>query len=311
MSHSSFVHKSMLFIIFFLDLQWYSSYISAKKYAVFDGCYLCMKDDPFIHLCQPDPGKSCGACCGIYNYTDNSRESLVRRLKQRTEYFRKTVSKKEDVSRFSHMVRMSEDQTRRYEVIYSCEYLGFIDGEGKKIGCLLHPLQNRGLDLRDFSFYGKELCHGHFCPSYHYISREEIRSLIAIIDDWYLYGLCVTDIDLIKEYFRMIADGIAEMPSSEKFKNSILKEIALHFFSFKVSWPFRSPSVNRFGKYYFDGSQHMTNLIDYGAIGCEKSRFDKIFLSLCSEFNHIEELRNGESMIQGNIDEFVRAYHGS
>lgn len=52
----------------------------------------------------------------------------------------------------------------------------------------------------------------------------------AVFDDWYLYGLCVTDIDLIKEYFRMIADGIAEMPSSEKFKNSVLKEIAIHFF---------------------------------------------------------------------------------
>jgi hypothetical protein len=268
-----------------------------------------MSEGPFIHLCQPDPGKSCGACCGIYNYADSSREALVRRLKLRTEYFRKTVGKTEDVPRFSHMVRMSEDQTKRYEVIYNCEYLGFIDGKGEKIGCLLHPLQNGGLDLRDVSFYGGVLCRDHFCPSYHYLSREEKQSLIAVIDDWYLYGLCITDIDLIKEYFRMIADGIAETPSPEKFKDGILKEIAFQFFSLRDSWPFRSSSVNRFGKYYFDGSQYMINYIDYSTLGCEKSRYNKIFLSLCSEFNHIEELKNGEAMIQKNIDEFVRAYH--
>ena len=27
-----------------------------------------MPNEPCINLCQPDSGKSCGACCGIYNY---------------------------------------------------------------------------------------------------------------------------------------------------------------------------------------------------------------------------------------------------
>jgi hypothetical protein len=98
----------------------------------------------------------------------------------------------------------------------------------EKGGCLLHPLQNHGIDLRDVSFYGKDFCHGHFCPGYHYISREEKQSLIAIIDDWYLYGLCVTDVDLIREYFCVIANRIAETPAPEKFKNGVLKEIALY-----------------------------------------------------------------------------------
>ena len=36
------------------------------------------------HLCQPDAAKSCGACCGLYNYLDSSRPALEERLMFRT-----------------------------------------------------------------------------------------------------------------------------------------------------------------------------------------------------------------------------------
>jgi hypothetical protein len=98
------------------------------------------------------------------------------------------------------------------------------------------------------------------------------------------------------------------MPAPGKFRDGVLKEIAFSFFSFKISWPFRSSAVNRFGKYCFDGSKYMIHHIDYDALGCEKSRFDRIFMSLCSEFKNIRELRDGERLIQANINEFAHAY---
>jgi hypothetical protein len=267
-----------------------------------------MQDEAFEHLCQPDNCKSCGACCGLYNYADSTRDSLVERLRKRTRLFREMVTNQADLDFFAEAINKSEDQTKRYEVIYCCEYLGFLDRDEKKVGCLLHPIQNSGVDLRDVSFYGRDLCEGHFCPSYHYISKEEKNALINIIDDWYLYGLCITDIDLVKAYFRLISEGVYEMPSPYKFKSSLLRELALRFFSLKVNWPFRSPSVHRFGKYYFDGSQYMINHIDYESLGCDRSRFDQIFLSLSSEFNDREELKEAETIIQNMIDRFVRAY---
>jgi len=276
-----------------------------KKPSFFD------EDGNFIHLCQPDSAKSCGACCGIYNYADSTKESLVKRFRRRKEYYSNIVGKPEDVKLYSEVVRGSEDQTKLYEVIYCCEYLGFLDASEKKVGCLLHPLQCHGVDLRDVSFYGRNLCHGHFCSSYDYLSKEEKQSLIHIIDDWYLYGLCVTDIDLVKEYFRMVGNAVSEMPASGKFRSGALKEIALRFFSFKISWPYRSSDVNCFGKYYFDGSQYMIRYIDYQGLRCDKSRFDRIFQSLCSEFRKAEELKRAEDLIQANIDEFVRAYESS
>jgi hypothetical protein len=91
-----------------------------------------MTYDDFIHLCQPDAQKSCGACCGLYNYTDSTKESLVTRLRARTDRFLKTVTCPDDLPEFSEMVIISENQTKRYEGIYCCEYLGFIDNAEKK-----------------------------------------------------------------------------------------------------------------------------------------------------------------------------------
>lgn len=262
-------------------------------------------NDAFVHLCQPDVCKSCGACCGLYNYADSTRTSLVRRLRRRTARFHANVRGIEDLPAFSVQTRQTEDQSKRYEVIYCCEYIGFLDKEERRVGCLLHPLQHDGTDLRDVSFYGRELCDGHLCPSYHYISRQEKLALLHIFDDWYLYGLCLTDIDLVKAYFRLISDGVCETPAPERFIDGPLREAARRFFAFKLTWPFRSPAVNRFGKYYFDGSQYMINHIDYERLGCERSRFDGIFLSLSSEFTRREDLITAERLIQASIDEFI------
>lgn len=260
------------------------------------------------HLCQPDAGKSCGACCGVYNYADSSRESLIMRLRRRTTLFRHADKSPEGLQTFSRMMQATEDMARRYEVIYCCEYLGFLDAEEKRVGCLLHPLQNGGVDHRGVSFYGRELCDGHFCPSYHYISGEEKLALLNIIADWYLFGLVITDIDLVKSYFQLISDGVYETPSPERFKDGLLREKALAFFDLKLSWPFRSADVHRLGKYYFDGSQYMINHIDYEALGSERSRFDRIFLSLTSDFPSREDLRQAEGLIQSHLDAFIHAY---
>jgi hypothetical protein len=262
-------------------------------------------NDTSVHLCQPDAGKSCGACCGLYNYADSSRASLVERLRARTARFHAGVRGINDLPAFSDQIRQAEDQAKRYEVIYCCEYAGFLDPQERRVGCLLHPSVHGGDDWRGVSFYGRELCDGHFCPSYHYLSQEEKLSLLHILDDWYLYGLCLTDIDLVKEYFRLISDGICETPAPEKFRNGPFREIARRFFRFKLDWPFRSSAVNRLGKYYFDGSQYMINPIDYHKLGCERSRFDKIFSSLSSEFTSRHDVSAAERLIQACIDEFV------
>ena len=261
-----------------------------------------------IILCQPDAGKSCGACCGLYNYVDSSRSSLEQRLRARTKRFREMVKNPSDVEHYASQTLAGEDFAKRYEVIYCCEYLGFLDLGEKKVGCLLHPQQNSGIDLRTCSFYGQEICAGHICPSHHFIPQAQSQILIKIIYDWYLYGLCLTDIDLVKTYFRLIADRIGQELKPEVFNNESLKNIALEYFNWKITWPFRSPATNRLGKYYFDGSQYMISYIDYAKFGREVSVFNPIFQSLSSSFQDAAQIEAAEKLVWSNIESFVLAY---
>ncbi len=259
-------------------------------------------------LCQPDAGKSCGACCGLYNYVDSSREALTLRLSARTERFREMVKLPGDIESYAEATFAAEDFRKRYEVIYCCEYLGFLDDGEKKVGCLVHPLQNDGIDMRTGSFYGQEVCAGHLCPSHHFIPRSQQLILLKIIEDWYLYGLCLTDIDLVVEYFRLIADRIGEALKPDAFDQRALKETALEYFNWKITWPFRSAEANRLGKYYFDGSQYMISHIDYEKFGRDISPLNAILLSLSSEFHNADELAAAEKMIWSNIEKFVALY---
>ena len=40
-----------------------------------------------VHLCKPDENKSCGACCGLYNWENHLRDTLESLLEKRTELF--------------------------------------------------------------------------------------------------------------------------------------------------------------------------------------------------------------------------------
>ena len=133
------------------------------------------------------------------------------------------------------------------------------------------------------------------------------RALVELLDDWYLYGLCITDIDLVKDYFRHIGERLGETPASGDVPEGAGPAIARRFFAFKVDWPFRSPEINRFGRFYFDGSQHMIRPIDYAALGCERSRYDGIFLSLSSLFRNRRELQRAEGMIRENVEAVAAA----
>ncbi len=264
-----------------------------------------------IHLCQPDSGKSCGACCGLYNWDDHSRESLEPLFQKKTDLFRSLVRNSGSFDSYRREISELFSQSKLFETIYNCEFLGFVDGPQTKVGCLLHPMVNDGEDLRDHSFYGKELCASHECPSYTYLTQEEKKAVIYGCDDWYIYGLVVTDIDFVKEYFKFVHNTLGETTDPEKIKERELKAVVSDYFRLKEEWRFKSRK-KRLGKYYFSYEEYHIAEIDYQKrLGIDGSRFDKILVSLESEFRSAEELYEAERIVQASIDRFIEVYtHG-
>lgn len=267
-----------------------------------------------IHLCQPDETKSCAACCGIYNYVENGREDLARRFEYRGMLFSKARAGEITLEHYRDVVRHREDGRRIFKTIYSCEFAGFINAEKTRTGCMLHPMVTGGCDLRDKSFYGREICDGHFCPSYQKLTNKEASIVLAAVDDWYLYGSVITDIDFIKTFFSIVQNILGEEVSPAVTRTSpSLVRILKDYFSLKVSWTFRDLTKPRFGKYYFVGEEYDIGRIDYGRLGADVPVYDPIFSSLSSSFSTKDELDRAhtkiDNFIKGFCHEYERARH--
>jgi hypothetical protein len=260
-----------------------------------------------IHLCQPDNSKSCGACCGLYNWEDHSRKTLTALLETNTRLFF-SFGQKPDIASYRTLQSETVAQQKLCETIYNCEFLGFINTEQTRVGCLLHPFLHQGEDLRDCSFYGAEMCAGHFCPSYSYLSVPEQAAAATVIDDWYLYGLTITDIDFVKEFFTIVQNRLGDCLNPERFFELEVKNALRNYFQLKEHWKFAA-AKNRLGKYYFSRAEYQIARIEYEKNWKIKpSRFDKIFLSLASEFSTEEEVAEAERMVEEKINALVIAY---
>ena len=260
-----------------------------------------------VHLCQPDANKSCGACCGLYNYQDHSRVFLQTLLQKRTELFH-SFGNALHFESYRNESASFETSPKLLDAIYNCEFLGFLDEDEKRVGCLLHPSRNQEKDLRAHTFYGLELCAGHFCPSHSYLTVIEQKAVVATLDDWYLYGLVITDIDLVKEFFRQSQTRMGDSLRPERWQDESVQKSLRDFFALKECWEF-SAKRNRLGKYYFSHSEYQIARIEYEKKWRIKpSRFHKILLSLSSDFSSLEEVRIAEALIDEKIEAFVKAY---
>jgi len=103
-----------------------------------------------ISLCAPTPELSCFGCCPPIrpsHYDPLAYASSLRR-------------------EFSDNRRRFLDEGPRYRPIigFHCWALGYLDEWGRRVGCLLHPCQNGGEDLRSLIDYG-EKCRRESCLS--------------------------------------------------------------------------------------------------------------------------------------------------
>lgn len=170
-----------------------------------------MTTGPGAILCQPDPGKGCSACCGLFNLKDISRENLANFLSgDREGSF--NGDEPIDEAPGNEMVR---DITS-----HVCPHQGFIGNA--RPGCRRHPL-SCGADLRDSSLFGKKICDSFFCPAHYILGENEKKILISSTDDWYAFSIAVID----PNSFKWLLSAAAEHGKNGKALSGFLEESLL------------------------------------------------------------------------------------
>ena len=155
-----------------------------------------------IHLCQRAHA-SCGACCGLYNRTDQDRrlttEELWRRTRRLARAERTPAAFQEAAAELA-----AGGPEPLFPSVKICPLLGFLDAAGTRVGCLAHPLVTGGPDLRACGVYDVVTCEAFLCPSHAFLSEEE-AGLAEAAGDWYLYGLVVTDVPFLRAAVAAVA----------------------------------------------------------------------------------------------------------
>ncbi len=265
-----------------------------------------------IHLCQPDSEKSCAACCGIYNFRDNGRRAVRQRLLRNSVFLdpRSCATAQRLASHSQRWRPRDNGDAKRFQTIFNCEFVGFVDVEQRRVGCLLHPALHDGRDLRQCSFYGKDLCDGHFCPSYLSLTEDEQAFVVETLDDWYLYGLVITDIDLVKGIYQHLSDRLGRAVARAWLRPPTVRSRVQTFWQWKATWPYRRKGSDWFGKYLFVGDRYEELPIPYELWGRSPSPYHRILCALGSDFRSLEELDAAERLIETAMDQAERAFDG-
>lgn len=118
---------------------------------------------------------------------------------------------------------------------------------------MLHPSAtgNNGIDLRGMCHYGSMACKMFFCPAWNELSGEHLRILIAVVQDWHLFGLVVTDVDFVAALFHVLEEVVGcPLDAGKLLASDDAGEVFKEMLAWKDTWPFRGDSTVRRNRYY-------------------------------------------------------------
>lgn len=242
---------------------------------------------PEVYLCQISPQVSCGACCGLYNVADPSPEHIEAMLVRRTRWFAMVPRTVAGIDAFKARVEDSEPGERPFPDFHHCAFLGLIEDQGRRVGCLLHPLAigNDGLDWRGVSYYGGMACRTYFCPSVRQLPARWLAALRSSMDHWYLHGLIVTERQLLTAFFRELERRIGRKIDASDFSSSRQASRCLREFTrLKIDWPFRRRNAPGVCNYFFEDGRYPRPQWKAATDNVDHSPFDAIFRELDSGF---------------------------
>jgi hypothetical protein len=138
-------------------------------------------------------------------------------------------------------------------------------------------------------------CHIYFCPSTRLLPPRYKQIVRAVLDDWYLYGLIVTETKLLKALFEELESRLNRPLYAEDFTaRCACREALKHLFLLRVSWPFRSPDNHRLANYFFNDHLYARPPIALLQQGHAISRYRLILQELETDPSSEQALRQAE-----------------
>lgn len=263
-----------------------------------------------VYLCQVSDTVSCGACCGLYNVVPADADALTRLLARRTARFQAVERTLPALDAFARQVQAMESRQRPFPDFHHCPYLGLIGDSRSRVGCLLHPLGagNQGVDFRGLSHYGGMACRVFFCATVHGMKKRYKQILRNIADDWYLYGLIVTETTLVTACLDHVETRLgSQLNPDEPSRHQDVAEALRALLRLKLDWPFRPDGYDTPCHYVFNDKDHPKPPIDYAALGTAPSGVDAIIHQLVSAFDDVGQLRQAETWVQQRVAQVVQS----
>jgi len=266
-------------------------------------------DVPGVYLCQVSPNVSCGACCGLYNVADPSPQSVEAMLVRRTRWFADVPRTVAGIDAYKARVEGSEPGERPFPDFHHCAFLGMIEDEGRRVGCLLHPLAkgNAGLDWRGLSYYGGMACRTYFCPSVRKLPAPWLAALRSSINHWYLHGLIVTERRLLAAFFQEVERRIGRCIQATDFTIGSRPSRCLEEFAgLKIRWPFRRRNAPGVCNYFFEDGLYPRPELKTATDDANLPPLDAIFRELDSGFASPSDRKRGEQILESLFERMAQ-----
>jgi hypothetical protein len=263
-------------------------------------------------LCQREvPGTSpasCGACCGVYNFADHSREAVTERLLAHTEAIARAPRTPEGFRAAARELAAGEGAPL-FPPVRVCPLLGFLDAAHARVGCLAHPLSTGGQDLRDCGVYDAHICETFFCPSHSWLSEEEAALVVRVCADFYLYGLVVTDVPFVRAALAAVAEQVGARVTGRHAEDPGFRGALRRLFGLKEE--LEPGSEGLYGAFTPGGKgEPVPRRIDYVEIGRSRSAFDEILVCVGADPRSGNDLDALEGVVRERLAACARAFPG-
>lgn len=241
----------------------------------------------------------------MYNHQTPTPPTLER-LEERTAAFHRTTDVRDAASLRAFRNQWEPRDGKLVGGLPNCPFLGLIDE--RRVGCLVHPKQNDGVDGRDCGVYDRHTCEDYLCAAHAVLRPIEKWLVIAACDDSYTYGLVITDPLFVRQLFEQTAALNHAMPTAGRVMAA--PGGAATYFALKRDFPYRAAD-GVLGQVH--GSAELDTPRRLGpaeALGEAPDRWESILRCLGTQVQSRADLDRARALVAAAVEEFAAAVRG-